>query len=330
MKNISEFPINSGFHAYLSILNIFSSHPYLDTDVLENYPRIRIRNSIILLKLLRNFGHLIRNLRIDFWFLNTKICDAIENYLATYCSDSLERFEVVCKGRSKTPIENLQKPLKKLKAMRIHTELNRQQNFVQFINESNLPNLQYLAIRCLSDINPHEKIHHKNVEYLIVECKHLNALPFSFENLKHLNLLANFEVNDAFCEYIGNIKQLKTIKLQALYRCWSADLLDKLLQNVPLNVEKIQFELRAANYRKMSIETISNFIKQSRNLRKFSFILTVGSIYGTKDENTRALELWLQELSLKLSEEWQSYMMDAYKYIELRRYKCYVIERKTT
>lgn len=321
LRKTSEFPLNSAFHAYLSILNIFSGYirPGVDTNALERNPRLIITNPIILLKLLRNFGHFIRNLGVDFWYLNTKICDAIEIYLAIYCSDSLERFDFSCKGPKK-PFENLQKPLKKLKALRLRTHLDQQQNFVQFINESNLPNLQYLYIKTLCDINSHEKIHHKNVEYLTVECIHMNTFPFSFENLKELNFFGNIEVNDAFCKYIGSMKHLKTMKLKSTYNRWSSDLLDKLLQDVPLNVEKIRFGLREENCRKMSIETITHFMKQSRNLRKMSFVLEIGI-------SNRAAEVWLQELSLKLCEEWESYMMDPYKCYKW--YKCYVIERKT-
>lgn len=322
LRKSSEFPLKSAFQAYLSILNIFSCYeiPGVDTDALERNPRIFIWKPIILLKLLRNFGHFIRNLRVDLWATNAKICDKIAMYLAIYCSDSLERFDFSCNG-PKTPFENLQKPFKKVHALRIHTNLDQQQNFVQCINESNFPNLQYLYIQTLyRDINPHEKIHHKNVEYLTVECEHMNAFPFSFENLKELNFFGNIEVNDAFCEYIGSIKHLKTMKLKSKPG-WSSDMLDKLLQDVPLNVERIRFGLRDENCRKMSIETISHFMKQNRNLRKMSFVLK-------RNTNNRASEVWLQELSLKLREEWESHMMDPYKsYIW---YKCYVIERKTT
>lgn len=134
-----------------------------------------------------------------FWHSNTKFLDAIEIYLARYGSDSLERFDLRCQ-RLKTPFENSQTPFKKLKALRLRTRLDKQQNFVQFINESNLPNLQYLYKATLgANINPHEKIHHKNVEYLTVESRQMNTFPFSFENLKELHFFGNTEVNDAFC-----------------------------------------------------------------------------------------------------------------------------------
>lgn len=100
------------------------------------------------------------------------------------------------------------------------------------------------------------------------------------------------------------MKHLKTMELISSVRC-SSDLLDKLVQDVPLNVEKIRFGLREENYRKMSIETISRFMKQSQHLRKISFVL-----HKMKSISTRASEVWLQELSLQLSEEWESYMMD--------------------
>lgn len=289
----------------------------MDTDALERNPRIIIRKPIILLTLLRNFGHFIRNLGVDFWRWNAKIRDAIESYLAIYCSDSLERCDLCCLG-PEMPFENLRKPLKKLKALRLRTYLDQQQNFVQFINESNLPNLQYLYISTfINDINPHEKIHHKNVEYLTVECRRMNAFPFSFENLKELSFFANIEVNDTFCEYIGSMKHLKTMKLKSS-ELWGSDSLDKLLQDVPLNVEKIRFGLSDSNCRNMSTETMSNFMKQNRTLQTICFAVWTGV-------RNRASEVWLQQLTLKLSEEWECDMVDPDN-----MYKFYVMDRKTT
>lgn len=44
LRKTSEFPLNSAFHAYLSILNIFSGYirPKVDEDALERNPPIII------------------------------------------------------------------------------------------------------------------------------------------------------------------------------------------------------------------------------------------------------------------------------------------------
>lgn len=63
----------------------------------NSYPhRNRITNPSVTLKLLRNFGHLISDLQINFALFNVKICKRIENYLAEYCSKSLSFLSLRC------------------------------------------------------------------------------------------------------------------------------------------------------------------------------------------------------------------------------------------
>lgn len=82
-------------------------------DALEQGPKIIVTK--LLLKLLRNFGHLIRNLGIHVRTLNDKLCIEIENYLVKYCSNSLQRLILVSK--SKLLFENLQKPFQNIKQL---------------------------------------------------------------------------------------------------------------------------------------------------------------------------------------------------------------------
>lgn len=58
--------------------------------VLEANPEIMITEPIMRFRLLRNFGHMIRNLGINFNNMNVKCCAEIENYLTKYCSNSLQ------------------------------------------------------------------------------------------------------------------------------------------------------------------------------------------------------------------------------------------------
>lgn len=68
-------------------------------DALEQSPKIIVTKPMLLLKLLRNFGHSIRNLGIHFRTLNDKLCIEIENYLVKYCSNSLQRLILVSKSK---------------------------------------------------------------------------------------------------------------------------------------------------------------------------------------------------------------------------------------
>lgn len=126
-------------------------------------------------------------------------------------------------------------------------------------------------------------LHHKNVEYFSVECDDMHAFPFSFKNLKRLNFCGNIQENDTICKYIGSMKHLKTIKLNSSFNKWDSDLFDKLLLDILLNLEKIQFGVNDENCEKRSIETISYFMKQSQNLQKklvlFCFIKMTFRVY---------------------------------------------------
>lgn len=279
-----------------------------------------------MLKLLRNFGHLVKNLGIDFLDMDSRIRDEIEKYLSIYCSGSLERFFFVCRDWS-VCFENIQKPLKMLKALHIETRSDGERNRVQFMNARNLPNLQHLYIYFVNVIAQREKIHHENIEDLSIVCfRGTNPFPFSFETVKHLTLHAKIEVDDAFCELIGNAKHLKTLKLNSCHSTWSSDSLDKLLdlQNIVLNVEELQFALKLEISRKMAIDTITRFLKQSRNLRKMKFHTV--ACFNTYDTN--AVGVWFKKLSSTLSGEWKSYNYDT-NYGGLPC-KFYVIERKVT
>lgn len=58
------------------------------------------RNSITkpkaVLQLLRNFGHLIRDLHINFALFSEKLCEKIEQYLTKYCWQSLNFLSLSC------------------------------------------------------------------------------------------------------------------------------------------------------------------------------------------------------------------------------------------
>ena len=287
------------------ILGVFR---YIDTDddALEMNPKIFMDEPILLFKLLRNFGHLIRNLKIEFSLFDTECGIAIQSYLEEYCSDSLQRFSFEPNELIKH-FENLQRPFKNLLALKIDTALYHKQNiYVQFINEKNLPNLQYFYMRrhC---VDQQAKINHKYVEDFTITCLNMITFPFSFENLKHLTLYGNIKINDAFCEYIRSLKHLKILKIHS-WVIWNSNYFDKLLelQNIASNIEEIEIEVGDKLdpwqlNRQYPAETILRFMKQCQNLRKMIFF----HAYIHTESCANYVERWAQQLSLILSEEWK-------------------------
>lgn len=291
-----------------------------DPDALEQNPRILINNPLLLLKLLRNFGHLIRNLGVDFHKLSAKICTGIESYLVKYCSNSLQRFTFAI--RNYCFFEHLDKPFEKLIALKVKAPLDGgKRNSFQFINESNLPNLQYLYLDTYN-IDQQDRIHHKNVEYLSIECSYKNDSPFSFGNLKYLELYGKIEINDTFCEFIGKLIHLQIIKLISTKSCNCSDSIDRLLNlhNISTNVEEVEFSIDVNYCKKESIETIFRFMKRSQIVRKVGFNLRLCDL---------RTDVWLQDISLKLSAEWKSYTIPKIRDEFSYKFRCFVLERKT-
>lgn len=292
---------------------------------MEQNPPIRIRNPIILFKLLRNFGHLIQNLGIDFSGVNVKICAEIENYLAQYCSDSLQRFSLMC-NLSKIPFDNLKNPLKKVKALKVITVLPRKQNLIHFLNEINLPNVQHVIISSLGQELPisEKGIHYKNIEYFTIRYyprPPMDTFPFSFGNLKHFTIVGGIYINDALCECISNIKHLRTLKIMK-FSILNSDSFSKLLrlQNILSNVEEMQFAFDKG----MSAEVVICFLKQSRKLRK----LTFHNFDFDHIKNHLYLKM-LKTISSNLNDEWKVHIIDQYKnpFSDCLIHKCHVIER---
>lgn len=187
-------------------------------NVLASNPDISITDPLIALKILRNFGHMIKNLSVDFSLFNAKICTKIENCSARYCFGALSLIYGIRK--SLQGFENV--------------------------------------------------IHYENVEYLTLKTFNMTRFTFSFENLRHLTIGGGIKLNDAFCEFIGNIEHLQTLKISS----WSSyytttNSFRKMLelQNIQSNIVEMQFRFDE----KMSRDDIVRFLKQSRKLRKLSF-----------------------------------------------------------
>lgn len=280
-----------------------------------------------MLKILRNFGHLIENLGVQFFTLDAAICAEIENYLARYCSDTLQRLSLTC-NMLKIAFKDLQKPLKKVTVLTLVLKSDQDQSHIQFLNENNLPNLKsiYLYDTTYSRIRQHSKqICYENIEHFMIYSTEMT--PFSFGNLKHLTC-AGIVLSDAFCECISKIEHLETLKIMSfdfpmkwirvsipLSRSF-----DKLmdLQNILSNVVEMEFELTFW----ISQETILRCLKKSRQLRKLSFHSEKGFISSGK------LHKNYEMIPPNLGVEWKFHVIDPYDDpFTFLPSVCYVIDR---
>lgn len=309
----------------ISNLNLyfFSYLEYLTNEKgpFENSPEISTSNPLTLLKLLRNFGHLIKNLGVNFTSFNAKVYAEIEENYLIYCSGSLERFVFETTWRSTKKqhfFENVEKPFKNVIALGIVVDVH--PKYVRFLIESKLPNLQHIYYRSKYRFwEEIENIHYKNIEYFsLFPIIQMTTFPFSFGNLKYLLVGGDFELNDSFCDFIGNIKHLKTLKIMS-FLTFDSDSFRKMmeLKNVLSNIVEMQITF----HRSITPELILNFLKQCQNLEKLS-------IHAGLKPNFHIFD----SLSSNLENEWTSYTVNPYKnpFYEYGDSICYIIERKTT
>lgn len=304
---------------------IFSNIEWMfgECAVLENHPKIFMKKPLMLFKILRNFGHLMKILGVNFCELNAKISAEIEkNYLAKYCSDSLQRLYLVC-AENKITFEHLQEPLKNVTTLGI-VQLGTTSRTI-YLNDSQLPNLRNMIYKNLcATVHKRDHIHYKNIEYFSLStAKTMENFPFSFENLKHFCVYGNIKVTDAFCELIDNIKHLKTFKLLCVQKLeWDAFSKIFQIQNILSNVVEMDIEFHKA----LSFELILQFLKNSQNLKKIGFSSCVSM------PQKREFDLYsnvMQIVSSNLENEWSSYIITSQKTLTYphQELKCYVLKR---
>lgn len=290
---------------------------------LKKNPKISITNPKIFLKLLRNFGHLIRNLAVNFTKLNDNLCTGIEQYLEQYCFDSLQRLSLRC-NLLRIPFKNVQKPLKTITSLHVCTVRDQKGDHIQFFNENNLPNVQYITIYNGDCLHDSENIHYENIEYFtFLSPSPVDKFPFSFGNLKHLILAGNIIMNDELCEGISNIEHLTTLKIMSWLRINSNSFCKLLeLKNIQSNVVEMQFQFD----RNMFADDILHFLKKSKKIRKFTVHLheiELGDV-------TYHYSILLKTIPLELGNEWEYLTIDPYRipFDTFFKYKCFVIEKK--
>lgn len=256
-------------------------------------------------RILRNFGSLIKYFIIVFFRTNIRFCAEFEKYLSIYCWNSLQRLSIMC-NETGTFFNHLQKPFEKLIYLKIVIRNEQDVNLFEFLNESNLPNVNEIAMSCgtPSFFEKFSKIiDFERIEYFTFNGWRERKYPFKLRNLKHLTISGKCEFNDALCECIGNIKDLKTLKFKC--RTYSLDGFIKILelQNVLSNLEELQFEYgKPPWYLRENFNFYSHilhFLKLGQNLKKLSVVILLASEF-------KLYLNYLEWVSSNLDVEWKS------------------------
>lgn len=273
------------------------------------------------LKVLRLFGHSIKHLSINFSILNRNLCTIVENYLALYCSESTRKLYIV-NNRTRIALEDLQNPLKKVTYFGISTGVEQSSRNIQLVNEKNLPKVNDIEVRVLAPYEDHSpNVHFENIENFTLRGIRIYEYPYSFGRLKHLKIDGLYMINDAFCEWIGEIQDLQTLQILHTQYLLIPGCFTKILNlpNVLSNLQEIFFEYSDEIF----AEDIIRFLKISQNLRKLRIHMKrnhykIRGNYGT----------FLEILSSNLDGNWKYHKEDicqqpGYYFSDL----LYVVER---
>lgn len=295
-----------------------------EKEVLEGNEIVLISNPLAALRLLRNFGFMIRNLGINFSFVNAKIRTEFENYLDRYCSHSLQRFSLIC-SRFKVPFDNLKKPFKNVLALKIHTGIHQTVNHIRFLNETIFPNVNRIIIYDGASTlqHPEQKIHYENIEYFTLISHKMLHYPFSFSNLKHITVQNyKMELTDELCELVGSFEHLQTLKIWS-FSFTTSDKFHKLLQlqNIQKSIVEMQIEFNEG----IASDEIVRFLNKTHKLRKLSFHEC--NVY---ESGYHDMTSFFETLSTQLRAEWNIHSIYPYKnpFETPLTSKCYVIEKK--
>lgn len=291
--------------------------------LLEDNPQILITKSLMIFKLLRNFGHMIRNFGVNFRIVNVKICTEIENYLAEYCWDSLQRLSLYCRY-PKILFENLQKPLQNVIAIKVHTSKVQDQDNIQFVNENNFPKLKHLFIYNGYHLENAKTIHFENIECFTL--RSMLKFPFSFGNLKHLTL-GSIAINDAFCEFVSNLIHLKTLRIMRITGLEESNSFSKMLELHNIQTDLVEMHFDYCKFLQPDSDAILRFLKQSAKLKKFSCSTTTNCEFFNY---VKTCSHMFRTISSKLDSDWRFHVI--YPYTNLfdafYKKKCFVLERK--
>lgn len=301
-------------------------------DKTNKKPKIYITNPVTILRLLRNFGHMLKHIYINFDFFDAKFCAEIEWYLAEYCSESLSRLSLRCNS-SKILFEHLHKPLANVRTVGIYVYENQKLTHLQF-NEKYLPRLKYLYMSNESSRVMHysDPIHFENIEYFLVRtyafCR-FAKFPLTFAKLKHLVFMC-FMLNDEWCSFVGNIQHLMTLEM---YRIGENPLLGKMfeLPNFLSNIEELVLDVNPY----MLADDFLRFLEKSRALKTLTLIIdNAGGKNMSLDarERVKKLDDIVKPIVSQLDSKWKFNIINPFTHPYQGtdvyfRYYCYVIER---
>lgn len=314
-------------HPYVPHINPFDE---------KKYPKLW--HPSMPLKILRNFGWLLRKLDIRFSAFNINICDQIEYYLAEYCSESLNQLSIDA-NYSRSSSGNLHKPLMGVTHLNIYIMGFKESNIILNIKE-NLPALKYVHIYGFNNYDRFEKLHFNGIDYFKFETdpisfmmSNMSKYPFSFDTLKHLKFKARVELNDDWFNFVRNLKQhLTTLQIMGVKfdKEHPIDFFAKILEthNFLPKIEELQVELLPY----MCPRNILRFLEQSRNLKKlmlnrYKSKYTYLPIIIPEDD----LKI-LKTIVSNLGAEWKYHIIYPFLKKPLTYYipfECYVIERIT-
>lgn len=283
--------------------------------------------------MLRNFGHLITDLQINFALFNVEICEKIEEYLKTYCSKALSFLSLRC-NPFKELFEDIETPFTNvyslemesccflkskiqysemfprlrflqldsnryetrsvintaipflrslavlrdfdeseiLESLKLNTQIEKlllikyNPDLIRSLNDC-LPKLQCLCLRDLPEKFKYdffEPIQFDNLrDFALGTRSKLPFLPFTFNKLEHLSIVAPMNLNRKWFNLFGSFENLKRIGLFGI----SGDISDL------FELRNIRHETELMNLRyngEISSLCLDGFLMHSRALKRIT------------------------------------------------------------
>lgn len=184
------------------------------TEIKIRCPDIFVIDRVVALKLLRNFGHLMKDLHISMLlFYYPELCRLVESYLFEYCTESVNRLTVTDNFIS---FENIQKPLKNVKTLHMEEITFRRE--LPF--NKNFPNLQSLKLGRNTYWNPSSiRVHFPMLTHLAFYDRMMHSTCSRFQE-EDIELLLKMN------------PQLEKLEL-VLDHKYSAELIQRMHENLP-------------------------------------------------------------------------------------------------
>lgn len=296
-------------------------------EALKKNPNICITNPAIILKLLRNFGNMLINITVNFRSFSVEGCVEIENYLAEYCSNSLELLSLSF-NPSRIVFQGSSIPF--IRVIRLRVEINYTEDLRSFLNLNGMfPNIQYLFFQDYSGIQYYDTIAFGNMEHFSLYTDSLVAdTPISFNKLKHFcydgrDRGRGLYLNDNLYKVFSGGVHLKTLDIKRISLI-DSDAFAKLLKSESFlsNVQEIKMEL----VNDIPPDCVVRYLAESHSLQRLTLykVLTSERLWPFQLNQV----IWsniLRTIISSLSAEWKYYVTN----LENPKLECHVFERVT-